>query len=149
MTTFDIEENQGVWFDINGGGRVQLKILSYVEWKEIAKATITKGPPEYPLLKTDEKSPAKHIRFQPEIINNDLQIEMTWDKTIISWEGLMDKNQKPIPCTKEWKIRLMFMDDSSFRDFYNEKMKILMDAKVEQDEKLRKNLPPSQSGDFA
>ena len=38
MTVFDLEEKPGVWFDMEGGGRVQLKTLTPEAWREIAES---------------------------------------------------------------------------------------------------------------
>jgi hypothetical protein len=133
MAVFDIEENEGSWFDIEGGGRVKLRPITNKEWREIVKATVKKGPPEYPLLD------GKHQRFQPDIVDADLQLELLWDKTIVEWEGLNDKNGNPLPCNLEWKINLMYMKSDTFRDFYNEKMKVMADIKTEQGAVAEKN----------
>jgi len=135
MTVFNIDEDkQGAWFDMEGGGRVQLRTLTFDDWDEIKKQTVRKGLPEYPKLD------GKYQRFQPEIVNDSLQIEMIWDKTILAWESLFDRNKQPIPCTREMKRALMLMRDDSFRNFYQEKMNILLEVDKEQAEASEKNL---------
>jgi len=74
------------------------------------------------------KLDGKYQRFQEEIENKDLQMEMIWDRTILDWEGIIDRNGNPIPCTYEWKVRLMLMSAPDFRDFYNEKISALVEA---------------------
>jgi len=134
LTLFDLTEKPGSWFEMEGGGRVQLKTISTDEWREIQKATVKKGPPEYPKL--DDK----YQRFQADIVDGDLQMEMIWDKTILAWENLMDKGGEPIPCTKEFKVKLMLMKSPAFRDFYLEKMKAIDQAEAEQELVTEKNL---------
>lgn len=128
----DLEANGASWFDLETGGRVQLKTLSFEDWREIEKATKRKGAPEYPKLGN------KYERFQPDVIDEDARLEMIYDKTIVAWEGIFDKNQTPIPCTKECKIKLMTLAPA-FRDFYNEKMKVLLGAEAEQGAEAAKN----------
>ena len=122
MTIYDVGEQTGAWFDLPGGGRLKLRTIAPEDWREIRMATVTKGPPEY--VKLD----GKYQRFQEEIENKDLQTEMIWDRTILAWEGILDRNGKEIPCTSEWKTRLMLMKSPDFRDFYNEKINGMMDA---------------------
>lgn len=122
MTIYDVGEQTGAWFDLPGGGRLKLRTIAPEDWREIRRATVTKGPPEY--VKLD----GKYQRFQEEIENKDLQMEMIWDRTILAWEGILDRNGKEIPCTSEWKTRLMLMKSPDFRDFYNEKINGMMDA---------------------
>jgi hypothetical protein len=130
---FDIEEHQGAWFDLKDGGRVQLRLLSAADWREIKKKTESKGLPEYPKLDGEYK------RFQPVIVDDDLQMELMWDKTIINWEKLFDKNNKPIPCTMEWKTKLMLMTDGVFREFYSDKIKGMTEAENKKKESELKN----------
>jgi hypothetical protein len=133
MAVFDLDENTGAWFDYPGGGRVRLRMVDSLEWREIVKKTVKKGPPEYPKLD------GKHERFQPEETDTDLQMELIWDKTIVEWEGFNDKHDKPIPCEREWKVRLMLMKSDNFRAFYNEHMKAMADAEADQVAESEKN----------
>lgn len=134
MAVFDLEEDrQGSWFDFPGGGKIQIRKLGYSDWEQITKETTTKGPPEYPKLE------GKYQRFQPDVVDENLQLDLIWDKTILAWEGLFDKNNKPIPCIREFKRTLMLMKDPSFRDFYNEKMKIILEVDKEQEAASEKN----------
>ena len=103
MTIYDVGEQIGAWFDLPGGGRLKLRTIAPEDWREIRMATVTKGPPEY--VKLD----GKYQRFQEEIENKDLQTEMIWDRTILDWEGILDRNGNPIPCTYEWKVRLLLI----------------------------------------
>jgi hypothetical protein len=124
MTIYDVGEQTGAWFDLPGGGRLKLRTIAPEDWREIRMATVTKGPPEY--VKLD----GKYRRFQEEIENKDLQMEMIWDRTILDWEGILDRNGNPIPCAYEWKVRLMLMAVPDFRDFYNEKISALVEAEA-------------------
>ena len=133
MAVFKIGDAEGSWFEMEGGGRVKLKALSYSDFRDIQKQATKYGPPEYPKLD------GKHVRFQPEIVDSDLQLELTWDKSILGWEDLFDGNGNPIPCTREMKTALMLMKDDSFREFYNEKMKVLIDAEEDRMEAVEKN----------
>lgn len=129
----DTEESTGAWFDLPGGGRIQMRTLSGNDWMEIRKATVRMGPPEYPNLD------GKYQRFQPEITDTDLQLELRWDMTIVAWEGILDKAGKPIPCTREWKTKLMLLDNPIFRDFVLEKIKVMQTADDELKSVAEKN----------
>jgi len=63
MTIYDVGEQTGAWFDLPGGGRLKLRTIAPEDWREIRRATVTKGPPEY--VKLD----GKYQRFQEEIEN--------------------------------------------------------------------------------
>jgi len=133
MAIFDLDGDQGSWFDLDTGGKVRLRTISFDDWKEIDKATKKKAAPEYPKLE------GRHERFQPDIIDEEKRTEMIWDRTIVAWEGLFDKNKKPIPCTKEWKLKLLTMKSAAFRNFYNAKMAILIEAESKQGAESEKN----------
>jgi len=100
MTVFDIEEKPAVWFDMEDGGRIQLKTPTQGDLKEIQKKTVTK--------KVDYKRiDGKAERFEIEEKNQDLENELFWDKCIVAWEKLFDIKNRPIECTKENKLLLM------------------------------------------
>jgi len=100
MTVFDLEAKPGVWFDMDGGGRVQLKTLAAEEWKTI-RAKSVKTVPEY------QKLDGKWERFEVEKKDDDLQNELFWDAVIVAWENLLDGKGQEIPCTAENKTLLM------------------------------------------
>jgi len=133
MTTFDIEESHGVWFDMDSGGRVKLKTATPSDWLKIKKAITEKDP----IIKKLEDG--KYQLFEHVIIDEDLQMSMLNDICIIDWENLFDKNRNPIPCTPENKMLLMMMRDDSFRDFVNEKMTTLAEMELEQRRVSEKN----------
>ena len=135
MTVFDLDnEEKGAWFDMEGGGRVQIQVLSPSDWIKINKATVKRGDP---IVK--EIGGGKYQLFEREILDRDLQIEMCNDMSIVTWENLFDGKNNPIPCTKENKARLMFMKDNRFRDFVNEKIGILNGIETERKETAEKN----------
>jgi hypothetical protein len=112
MTVFDLEAKPGVWFDMDGGGRVQLKTLGPGEWKAI-RAKSVKTVAEY------QKLDGKWERFEVEKKDDDLQNELFWDAAIVAWENLMDGKGQPIPCTAENKVLLM-MTQPKFAQFVKE-----------------------------
>lgn len=140
MAVFDVNDQPGVWFDIPGGGRVRIRTIAPDDWREIQRVTVVKGPPEY--VKLD----GKFQRFQADIEDKDTQMEMIWDKTILEWEGVLDRDGNPIPCTYEWKARLMLMRSPDFRDFYNEKIAALMEADAGAKAASEKNSPTGLTG---
>jgi hypothetical protein len=151
MTTFDIEEKPGKWFKMPGGGRVQLRTLTSNDWKAIRKVSVKHEPFVHEI---DLELPNKEIKKIPtvldhEIIDQALQSEMVNDLSIVDWEGLFDKNKKPIPCNYDTKTLLMSLKDPSFRDFVNTKMKVLQEAEAKEAKENEKNLSTSQSGEPA
>lgn len=123
-----------------GGGRVKVRTIAPEDWREIQRSTVRKGPPEY--VKLD----GKYQRFQADIEDKEVQMEMIWDRTILEWEGILDRDGNPIPCEYEWKVRLMLMRDPAFRDFYNEKISALTDAEAGAKAASEKNSPTGLTG---
>jgi hypothetical protein len=135
MTVFDFDkEDSGAWFDMDGGGRIHLKIITPADWIRIRKASTIKSDP---VVKKVEGG--RYQLFEREVFDEDLQREMVNDTMILDWEGLFDGKERPIPCTKENKLRLMMMRDSRFRDFVNDKMAVLEKLKQDQKEAEEKN----------
>jgi hypothetical protein len=132
MTLFDIGEKPGMWFDMKGGGRVQLKTLSPGQYRKIFKATERKEPIFHEIN-------GKATLFERVIIDDDLRRQMINDASIPSWEKLFDKAGAPIPCTTDNRELLMLMEDGTFRDFVNEKMKTLTEAEAKAIENASKN----------
>lgn len=131
MTVIDIEEEKARWFEMGGGGRVQLRTISVQEFKAIQKQTV-KHRVEY---KKVEGTPA---RFERDDTDQDLQNELYWDAVIVAWENLMDKKGEPIPCTKENKVLLMSRS-KKFLEFVVESLKVLADDEAAQAEAEEKN----------
>jgi len=117
MTIFNLQERLPVWFDMDGGGRVQLKSLTGEEWKKIRDKVVKKKVE----FKKVEGTPA---RLTYEDINEDLQNELFWDIIIVDWEKFFDSKGTPIPCTKENKI-LLVTKSAKFISFVTEKLKEL------------------------
>lgn len=128
---FDIEDKPGVWFDMDGGGRVKLKNIGIDEYLDILDKTTKKVP----FVKEVD---GKQRVFTYEEENERLRAILANDVAIQDWENLLDKNGKPIPCTKENKTLLM-IKSSVFRDFCNEKLKILAEAEAEHEKAAEKN----------
>lgn len=139
MAVFNIDEAQGVWFDYPGGGRVQFRVASPEDWRRIRKATVKREPF---VTKVDGKAQL----FERDIVDEDLQVEMINDSSIVAWEGFLDAHGEEIPCTSEYKKRLMLMRDGSFRDFANEKIRELAGIMEGEQEVAEKNLSTGQNG---
>jgi hypothetical protein len=131
MTVFDLDDKPGVWFDLEGGGKVQLRVISPEDWIKIRKATVKKSP-------FVEKVDGVAMVFHQEVIDEDLQMAMIHEMSILDWDGLFDKNKNPIPCTAENKKKLMLKSEY-FRNFVNEKLDILRKAESEELEISEKN----------
>jgi len=131
MTVFDLDESKGVWFDMDGGGRVKLKTLTPSEWKAIRKQTVKKRD-------VFKKVEGKAERFEYEDVNEDLQNELFWDAIIVDWENLYDAKEAAILCNRENKILLM--DNSQkFASFIVDSLKTLSDSEAAQAEASEKN----------
>jgi len=130
MTVFNLEK-QGVFFDMEGGGRVQLRFIDIEDWRAIRKQTIKKKV-EYKRIE------GKAERFDVEEVNEDLQNELFWDQSIVSWENFVDGNGKEIPCTKENKILLM-SKSVKFAQFIGDCIKQMADDEKFQAEQSEKN----------
>ena len=131
MTLIDIEDILPRWFEMEGGGRIQLRTISVADFKAIQKQTVKKKV-DY---KKIEGTPG---RFEYEAVDQDLQNELYWDAVIVGWENLIDKNEKPIPCTRENKTLLMTRS-KKFLEFVVESLKVLAEEEAAQQETERKN----------
>jgi hypothetical protein len=125
------EKTESGWFDLEGGGRVHLRLLDITDIRDMRKACL-KTVPEYPKLD------GKYQRFEGQEFDNDLWNEMLWDRTIIGWEGIFDRDERPIPVTKERKVLLM-MRASEFVKVYEEGIKALKAAEEARAEAAEKN----------
>ena len=52
--------------------------------------------------------------------------EMLWDHAIKAWEGILDEDGKPIPCTAEMKMKMM--SDAVFARFIGRCLQIITGA---------------------
>ena len=106
--------NPGTWFDLEGGGKVCLRVCNGDTLRELKKKT-TKKRVEY---KTGQ-------RFQVEDTDDDAMSALIWDYCIVNWENFFDKNGVPIPCNKDTKNKLMGQS-LVFSRFIGEKLDELM-----------------------
>ena len=131
MTIFDLDQ-PGKWFDIEGGGRLQLRTMTAEKHKEIRRKTVKKKVD----FKKVEGTPA---RFESEDVNEDLSNELFWDHVIVAWENFFDAKKKPIPCTTENKMMLISRS-SKFMKFVSDCLKDLAEAEAEDAKAEEKNL---------
>jgi hypothetical protein len=131
MTIIDTEEITPRFFEMEGGGRVQLRTISVADFKAIQKQTVRKRV-DY---KKVDGTPG---RFEFEEINQDLQNELYWDAVIIGWENLTDRRGKDIPCTKENKVLLMTRS-KKFLEFVVDSLKTLSEDEAARQESEEKN----------
>jgi hypothetical protein len=156
----DIEERppESGTFELKGGGKVTIRLLTVKDIKEIHKATATIVH-EYPLLKDPKTGEESYRQFAVPKFDGDLWDEMQWDRSIIGWEDLFDKNGKPVPVTKEMKVLLMSEEvlqpsgkvkaKPRFPEFHNAVMaglKTLQKTEKERAESLEKNSSAGLSG---
>ena len=132
MTKFDISKNTGVWFDMEGGGRVKLRTLPVSDLKRINKATITKTP--FVHVVDGREKVLTH-----EVVDDDRWTSMVNDCCIVDWENLFDKDGNKIECNADNKDILMCMEDDTFREFVKEKLAVLSDHEKKEQEAAEKN----------
>ena len=130
-TVFNLDEKTGFWFDMEGGGRLQLRTIDVTDWKAIRNRTVKKKVD----FKKVEGTPG---RFEFEEVNEDLQNELFWDQVIVSWENFFDSKGSPIPCTKENKILLMSRS-VKFAKFVGDCLKQMAEDEAIQAEQAEKN----------
>ena len=87
-------------FELKGGGKVHLRLLTGTDIKEMRKACLS-NIVEYPLLD------GKYQRFEGTKFDEELWESMKWDRGITGWDNLFDCNKKAIPVTPENKALLM------------------------------------------
>lgn len=131
MTVIDLKEEVAKWFEMEGGGRVQLRTLSVQEFRDIQKKTVKVKD----IYRKVEGTPA---RFEKTEIDQDLQNELYWDAAIVGWENLMDRTGEPIPCTRENKVLLM-TKSKTFLEFVVDSLRQLSEDEADQKEAEEKN----------
>jgi len=130
-TVIELGERPGTWFDLEGGGRVQLRTIAADALRKIKKQV------------TKRRAEIKRIdgaigRVEWEEVDEDLQNELFWDAAILDWENLIDGKGNPIPCTPENKALLM-LKSLKFARFVADGLKALSDAEIEEAEAAEKN----------
>ena len=131
MTVINLEERISTWFEMDGGGRVELRTLSYDALKKINKQSTRKKVD----FKKVEGTPG---RFEYEEVNEELQNELFWDHCILAWENLYDSKEVEIPCTKENKVLLM-TKSAQFAKFISDSLETLNKDEAAQAETAEKN----------
>lgn len=132
MTVFNVNgDRPAVWFDLEGGGRVQLRTMTADVLKAIRAQSVKKRT-EY------KRVEGKAERFEVEEVNDDLQNELFWDHVIVGWENFFDGQGAAIPCTKENKVLLMSRS-ARFATVVGESLRTLNEAEAVQARALEKN----------
>ena len=131
MTVIDIEDKGGTWFEMEGGGKVQIRTITTEDFKAIQKQTVKKRVD----FKKVDGTPG---RFEYQEVNEDLQNELFWDAVILGWENLFDAKENPIPCTKANKLLLMSRS-AKFVSFISDSLKSLQDDEALKTENAEKN----------
>lgn len=131
MTVINLDDGIGHWFDMEGGGRVQLRTASAETWRDIRKQTVRKRVD----FKKVDGTPA---RLEYEEVNEELQNELFWDHIILGWENLFDSKNQPIPCTREMKTKLM-VKSVKFAVFVADSLRILNAEETADTEAREKN----------
>lgn len=132
MGVIKTKPKDGVWFDMPTGGRVKLKMVSPKEFRKIFRATSSREP-------FVQKIDGKAQLFEREVTDEDLRMSMYNDASIVDWENQVDEDGNPFPCTYENKDEAMLAEDSTFRDFVNEKLKELSEVVDVKNKAIEKN----------
>lgn len=131
MTVILLDDSPAKWFEMDGGGRVQLRSLTTDAFKSIQKQTVKK--------KVDfKKVDGVPARLEYEEVDADLQNELFWDAVVVAWENLLDAKMATIPCTKENKILLMSRS-ARFAKFVADSLKTLSEDEAREAEQSEKN----------
>lgn len=138
---FDLEDKPGVWFDLEGGGRVQLCVLTRQDIRKIRKQT-TKKCEAFKLIEGVAK------RFEWEEIDHELYSELTLDRCLVSWDGFSIKVTKdgkseliectPENCNREMK-NLLTQNCEEFAAFILKSIVQLADMNAAKEEATEKN----------
>lgn len=128
----DLQEKEETGtFELEGGGEVNLRLLSSADLKAMKKACLTTVA-EYPLLD------GKYQRFESQKFDGELFEAMKWDRVITGWEKLFDRDKKPIPVTPENKV-LLVEKVPAFKEAVENGLKSLKDAEQAKAAALEKN----------
>ena len=100
------EKTETGTFELEGGGKVHLRLLTVGDLKAMQKACVKKVV-EYPLLEDPATGKKRHVRFEAEEFDAEKFASMGHDRNITGWDDLFDRNEKPIPVTPENKDLLM------------------------------------------
>ncbi len=119
--------NPGASFDMEGGGKVRLRVCAGEDFRNIRKQTLKK--------KVEYKNAQRHSY---EDIDEDLENKLLWDFCIVGWENFFDASGNPIPCTKENKVLLMGRS-IKFSRFVLDSLNKLAEMNIEQAEVESKN----------
>lgn len=111
-------ENEGVWFKLSAGGRVQVKTVSQQDYEQIKKQTV-KSQNNFVL--NPKTGRVEYVKCN--VIDDITQTTSYYDISIVAWEGIYDSEGNLIPCNKENKLRLMLG---------SEKFKRVIDGCLEQ-----------------
>lgn len=129
-TMFD-DDIKGTWFlfDDNNpnSAEICIRTLTLEEINEMRK-TFTKHKVVY----------KKGGRYEFEDTDSDGQNEYVWKRCITAWKKVLDGSNKPIECTDEEKIRLMYKAPSFFR-WVTRCLSKLEELNLEADEEETKN----------
>ena len=120
-----------VWFDLDGGGRVQLRQMPSDVLTAINKQTDRK-------VIDYKRLDGKAERFEAVERDEDSRSLLFWDYVRVGWENLLDKRAEEIPCTKENKLLLM-QRSTVFAEFIGKSLAQLAADELKQEEEEEKN----------
>lgn len=131
MTVFDLDGNVPVWFELEDGGRVQLRALDADTLKALRKQCV-KRRVEY------KRVDGRAERFEVEEFDEEKHNALFWDAVIVGWEQFFDAKGQPIPCTTDMKLALL-TKSARFLTFVSDAMKRLNADEAQREEDAVKN----------
>jgi hypothetical protein len=131
MTTFNLEAPAGVWFDVEGGGRVCLRTMTAEAMRAIDKQSTTKRV-EY------KRIDGKAERFEVLERDEELSASLFWDFIIVDWSDFYAAEGIPILPTRGNKTLLM-QRSQSFAALVGESLKVLAAGEAKAEEERAKN----------
>lgn len=131
MTVFNLDDSAGVWFDLEGGGRLQLRAMTAEILAGIRKQTV-KRRVEY------KRVEGRAERFEVDEVDRDLENALFWDHVIVAWEHLLDAKAVPIPCDRTHKL-LLLAKSPRFLKFVSECLDRLQNDEAQHAEAAQKN----------
>jgi hypothetical protein len=121
--------NPGIWIELNP------------EKPELGRLCLRPASAEFldELHKKHTKKKTVYRRHQPaveEVTDEAAYKRDLWDYSIVDWEGIQDQDGEDIPCTTEWKARLI-MESPLFLRYYSRclaRVEELMEERAEAEE---------------
>jgi len=130
----DLEKlNSGTWFDLDGGGRICLRVCAGDDYRAILDQVVKRKSE----VVFDPKTGRPH-RLSSEQTDERKLTELLWDFCIVDWVKIYDVKGETVPCNKEMKLLLMGRSPTFFA-MVNSHLDRLRTIEKQEAEELEKN----------